>query len=152
MDCVVVERALSTGLICDIEKTAESTSAGITKALAMPSGSKVLAPPQRSDYPQRLPRYAQCPVALHKKSRTWRLMHLSPPPRADEIFGPHNLGFRCAPPQALCCRPLPRAGLSVAGLRYFHAFPIDFLCKAMSGDAPPFFAVLQSRQICLTQQ
>src|SRR5687767_15049652 len=37
---------------------------------------------------------------------------LSPAPRAAIIFGPFHLGFRYAPPQALCCRPLPRAGLA----------------------------------------
>ena len=34
-------------------------------------------------------------------------------------FWTMNLGFRCAPPQALCCRPLPRAGTRYPPLEFF---------------------------------
>jgi len=54
-----------------------------------------------------------------KRPRAVRLItsivtiRLSAAPRASDIFQIGILGFRCAPPQALCYRPLPRAGLGL---------------------------------------
>ena len=41
------------------------------------------------------------------------MIRLSAAPRASDIFRIGILGFRCAPPQALCYRPLPRAGVGL---------------------------------------
>ena len=39
------------------------------------------------------------------------MIRLSAAPRASQFSRAKFLGFRCAPPQALCYRPLPRASL-----------------------------------------
>jgi hypothetical protein len=41
------------------------------------------------------------------------MIRLSAAPRASQFSRAKFLGFRCAPPQALCYRPLARAGLEL---------------------------------------
>src|SRR2546426_7431413 len=50
------------------------------------------------------------------------------------FFGLMILGFRCAPPQALRCRPLPRAGTRYPTLEVYLQLTLNFLCKAIKLD------------------
>jgi hypothetical protein len=67
------------------------------------------------------------PRQTPERATVLTVISLSP---ATAGLGPYDLqflGFRCAPPQALRCRPLPRAGTRYPPLEVFSQVNLDFL-------------------------